>query len=115
MAAIPEIRITFATGSSQDGFHDDLVEVLDGLRATLLQKNAAYGDSALRPVRIFSRADPEEQIRTRLDDKLSRLARGDGSGDEDAEADLLGYLVLLRIAKLRRERAISTPTTDERK
>lgn len=91
------------------GFVDDLDEVLGGLRATLIQKNAAYGDSALSPLRVFSRADPEEQSRTRLDDKLSRIARGDGSGNEDAEADALGYLVLLRIAKLRRERAIQKP------
>lgn len=38
----------------------------------LLAKNAAYGNSALEPVRIFSKADPTEQIRVRIDDKLSR-------------------------------------------
>ena len=41
----------------------------------LLAKNDAYGNSALDPVRIFSRADPIEQLNVRLDDKLSRLAR----------------------------------------
>jgi len=63
----------------------------------LLAKNAAYGDSALNPVRIFSRADPVEQIRVRIDDKLSRMARGAAAG-EDVVLDLIGYLVLLRIA-----------------
>lgn len=63
----------------------------------LCRKNAAYGDSALNPVRIFSQADPIEQINTRLDDKLSRLARGKPDG-EDVELDLIGYLVLKRIA-----------------
>jgi hypothetical protein len=46
------------------------------LCAMLLEKNAKYGNSALEPIRCFSRADPVEQIRVRLDDKLSRLMRG---------------------------------------
>jgi hypothetical protein len=66
------------------------------LAEMLLAKNRAYGNSALNPVRVFSRADPEEQIRVRLDDKLSRLMRGQTAG-EDTELDLLGYLVLLRV------------------
>jgi len=64
----------------------------------LLAKNAAYGNSALQPVRIFSKADPIEQIRVRLDDKLSRLMRGHAAG-EDVTLDLIGYLVLLRVAE----------------
>ena len=35
-------------------------------------------------------------FRSRIDDKLSRLARGD-QVDEDVVLDLLGYLVLLRV------------------
>lgn len=66
----------------------------------LIRKNAAYGDSALCPVRIFSKADTLEQIRVRIDDKLSRLARGSAAG-EDVEEDLLGYLILLRVARKR--------------
>jgi hypothetical protein len=64
----------------------------------LIEKNHAYGDSALDPVRIFSKADPVEQIKVRIDDKLSRLARGAAAG-EDVERDLIGYLVLLRVAR----------------
>ena len=64
----------------------------------LVEKNRAYGDSALSPVRIFSKADPVEQIKVRLDDKISRLARGSATG-EDVILDLIGYLVLLRIAQ----------------
>jgi len=64
----------------------------------LLAKNAAYGNSALQPLRIFSKADPVEQIRVRLDDKLSRMARGQAAG-EDVTLDLIGYLVLLRVAE----------------
>ena len=64
----------------------------------LIEKNKAYGNSALEPVRVFSRATPIEQLLVRIDDKLSRLARGSGAG-EDVELDLVGYLVLLRIAR----------------
>jgi len=64
----------------------------------LLAKNQAYGNSALRPVRIFSKADAIEQIRVRIDDKLSRLARGQAAG-EDVTLDLIGYLILLRVAE----------------
>lgn len=77
---------------------DLIAEECDALKALLLQKNAAYGDSAIRPLRIFSKADPEEQIRVRLDDKISRLARGSAAG-EDVIQDLLGYLILLRVAR----------------
>jgi hypothetical protein len=64
----------------------------------LLEKNKAYGDSALQPMRAFSKAPPTEQIRVRLDDKLSRLVRGSNAG-EDVEMDLMGYIILLRIAR----------------
>jgi len=48
----------------------------------LLEKNKQYGNSALEPVRIFSKADSAEQIRVRIDDKLSRLARGQAAGED---------------------------------
>lgn len=70
----------------------------DDVRVLLLGKNAAYGNSAIDPLRIFSKASPVEQLLVRLDDKLSRLARGSAAG-EDVEWDLLGYLVLLRVAR----------------
>ena len=82
---------------THEEFACQLAIVVDEIEALLLSKNKAYGNSALEPVRIFSKASPEEQIRVRIDDKLSRLARGQGD-DEDTVLDLLGYLVLLRIA-----------------
>lgn len=87
---------------------DDIRRECDGLRDMLIAKNAAYGDSALDPVRVFSRASPEEQLLVRIDDKLSRLARGAAAG-EDVIADLLGYLVLLRIAQRRRSPEATAP------
>jgi hypothetical protein len=69
----------------------------------LIEKNIAYGDSALDPVRIFSKANNVEQLLVRIDDKLSRFARGtDYPGDNDID-DLIGYLVLLKIAKMRND------------
>lgn len=77
-------------------FEVELNEVLDSTRKMLLAKNKVYGDSALNPVRIFSSTDPLEQLRVRMDDKLSRIARGASAG-EDVIEDLLGYLVLYKI------------------
>ena len=78
----------------------DIFAVCIELAELLLQKNKAYGDSALNPRRTFAKSDTVEQIRVRLDDKLNRLEKGQAAG-EDPEWDLLGYLVLLRIAKRR--------------
>ncbi len=69
----------------------------DRIKEMLLGKNRAYGNSALEPMRVFSKASADEQIRVRLDDKLSRLARGSGIETEDVEADIIGYLVLMRV------------------
>jgi hypothetical protein len=64
----------------------------------LIDKNRAYGNSALDPVRIFSSSDNVEQLKVRIDDKLSRFARGgEFPGDNDID-DLIGYLVLLKVA-----------------
>jgi len=74
-----------------------ITEECDALKEMLLAKNRAYGSSALNPVRIFAKSDTVEQIRVRIDDTLSRLMRGSAAG-EDVVKDLLGYLILLRIA-----------------
>lgn len=65
----------------------------------LIEKNISYGDSALNPARIFSRADATEQLKVRIDDKLNRVMNNQGyAGDNDID-DLIGYLVLYKIAK----------------
>ena len=50
---------------------------------------------------MFSKCNALEQINVRLDDKLSRLQSAQGDDTEDAEMDLIGYLILKRIAKCR--------------
>ena len=73
-----------------------IVDECDGLARFLIGKNRRYGNSALDPVRIFSKADTREQLLVRIDDKLSRVARGSNPG-EDVMRDLPGYLILLRV------------------
>lgn len=75
-----------------------------GIEEMLIAKNRAYGDSALDPVRVFSKQDNIEQLYVRIDDKLSRVQRGHEYPGDDTIFDLVGYLVLLMIAKERDEK-----------
>jgi len=82
-----------------------IVETVRRIEELLLAKNRAYGDSALNPVRIFSRADPIEQLKVRIDDKISRIARGDDHLEsEDVVVDLVGYLILLLVMQTKETR-----------
>jgi hypothetical protein len=64
----------------------------------LIDKNISYGDSALSPNRIFAQSDNVEQLKVRIDDKLNRVKNNQGfAGDNDID-DLIGYLILLKIA-----------------
>ena len=66
----------------------------------LCQKNESYGDSACSPLQIFSKLEADDAICARIDDKLSRIANRGLNGDtEDTLFDLIGYLVLLQIAR----------------
>ena len=90
--------------TTQTIFRHDLTTVIDELRGMLISKNMKYGDAALNPNQTFSRASAEELINVRIDDKLSRIRNRRDNEDEDPEWDLLGYLVLKRILKLRKLR-----------
>lgn len=82
----------------------DICTAIDEIKELLLEKNRRYGDSALSPMRVFSKADSVEQIKVRLDDKLSRLRNEQDDEDEDVMLDLIGYLILLRVAKRQQHR-----------
>jgi len=74
-------------------------EILAEVGAMLLEKNKAYGDSALSPIRIFSKLEASSAIKVRIDDKLSRIRNvGVTEDTEDSVRDLIGYLVLLLVA-----------------
>ncbi len=64
----------------------------------LIEKNRRYGNSALEPCRIFSKADSLEQLRVRIDDKLNRIKTGTVD-NEDSVKDLTGYLILYMVAQ----------------
>ena len=87
-----------------------IVHVCEDIKEMLLAKNEKYGDSALNPKRIFSQSSSTEQIMVRIDDKLSRIAttRALGGPDEDTLSDLIGYLVLLKVAARGQSGAKST-------
>ena len=81
-----------------------IVEECDSVKALLLKKNKNYGNSAVDPKRIFSKQNAVEQIKVRIDDKLSRIqnmgfSANNKLANEDACQDLIGYLILLRIAE----------------
>ena len=77
----------------------DIARVCDKVKSLLLEKNKKYGDSALEPVRVFSQDHQIAQLKVRIDDKLSRIrTSGPMASDEDTLLDLMGYLVLLKIA-----------------
>lgn len=71
-----------------------------GLSVTqmVLDKNAAYGDSALRPLPVFSKhlnLSAADRLTIRMDDKINRLLRTDRAAlNEDALLDLVGYGIL---------------------
>jgi hypothetical protein len=79
----------------------DAISIVCKIHCEILQaKNASYGNSAADPVRIFSKADPLEQINVRIDDKLSRLIRGHGYPGDNDEDDLIGYLLLKKAVRI---------------
>jgi hypothetical protein len=78
---------------------DQIIKTCHDIRDLLLEKNVKYGNSALEPVRVFSKASTTEQLLVRIDDKLSRIkTTGMEAPDEDTLNDLIGYLILLKIA-----------------
>jgi len=79
-------------------FKFEVSSILKNLERLLVEKNLKYGNSALEPIRIFSKASAEEQLLIRIDDKLSRLGTQHITEDEDVLDDLLGYLVLLKVS-----------------
>jgi len=67
----------------------------------LEEKNSSYGDNIADPVNVFSNLPQKVALEVRIDDKISRIARGDDYGDEDTLKDLVGYL--LRLIEMRQQ------------
>ena len=70
-------------------------EVID----LLIEKNESYGDSALEPANVFADGSAVDNLCARIDDKLMRIkTQGFRGYGEDNVKDLIGYLILLKIA-----------------
>jgi hypothetical protein len=93
-------------------FNNKIKVVLDDIADLLAKKNSMYGNSALHPLRIFSKAQTDEQLFVRIDDKLSRISTLKAKFLEctddtqkgllkdsirDTIKDLIGYLTILMI------------------
>lgn len=113
---IPETRKANQAETFLSETEKDIWAVCNEIAEMLCEKNRSYGDSALTPVRIFSKeASNIEQLNVRMDDKLSRLLKGNAKAyGEDVEKDLIGYLILKRIALRREKVAIATATSRPR-
>ena len=65
----------------------------------LIEKNESYGDSALEPAGSFAKGNAVDNLASRIDDKLMRIkTQGFQGYGEDNVKDLIGYLILLKIA-----------------
>ena len=85
--------------------HDTFDQIVDRhckeIADMLKSKNASYGDSVANPTKIFSKLPPMERLGVRIDDKLSRLAKGTEYPGDDTIDDLIGYLILWKVTKER--------------
>ena len=82
-----------------------LDKVTEQITTLLKEKNAAYGDSALNPLNVFSKLDAVESLLVRMDDKIARIKnKGITDKTEDTVDDLIGYLLLLKMALEKKER-----------
>ena len=85
---------------------DKLIEkVTEDIKELLLEKNRAYGNSALNPKNVFSQGDVFESLGSRIDDKLMRIQNvGVNDETEDTLSDLIGYLILYKVALIKEKK-----------
>ena len=91
-----QISLVELIGTAPSG--PEISVACDEIKRLLLEKNVAYGNSALSPIQIFAKAGAQEGIANRIDDKLNRIKNNQTYvGDNDLD-DLIGYLILYKIA-----------------
>ena len=82
-----------------DTFGRELFKINREITELLINKNKAYGNTALNPINIFSKLNSTEAICARIDDKLARIKnKGINDATEDTVNDLIGYLLLLKMS-----------------
>mgnify|MGYP001616301021 CR=1 FL=1 len=80
-----------------DNVQELIRQECEAVKEMLLVKNRKYGNSAMRPLGVFSKLHPREQINVRLDDKLKRLQSLQPDDQKDTKLDIIGYLILDRV------------------
>jgi len=80
-------------------FNEALKIELEAIEVALAQMSIQYGNPMLKPFNVFSKASAEDKINMRIDEILSRIARGCPENDENILLDLICYLVLKRVLR----------------
>jgi len=83
---------------SPEAARERIIATCNEVRDLLVAKNESYGNSAFAPEGTFSRLNAISRLEVRIDDKLQRIRSGSEFPGDDTVLDLIGYLVLLRIA-----------------
>jgi len=73
-------------------------KITESLNDLLQYKNVNYGDSALNPIKVFSKVDAVNSLCQRADDKISRIQNSENLRVNDL-IDLMGYCVLICASK----------------
>ena len=81
---------------TQDETQEKIKQLFINFSAFLCEKNRRYGNSAIEPLQIFSKASAKDQLGNRLDDKLGRVKYAKELAKNDV-ADVLGYAALTLI------------------
>ena len=86
-------------GEAPTDTQEKIAALLDSMKDLLLYKNQKYGDSALKPKKIFYKGDSTNSILIRLDDKLGRvMSNTEEKPRINDVADIIGYCTLLMIS-----------------
>jgi hypothetical protein len=93
-----ELRTPLQYLLSPDEAQVEIARVCDEIKEMLLAKNLSYGNSA-DVGGVFSSLTSIERLAVRRVIELLRIRRGTKFGKDDAILELIGYLVLLRIAR----------------
>jgi len=93
---------------------DKIKSKCKAIQELLLYKNEKYGNSALEPLNIFSEANAVTGLKVQIDHKLKRIMNaGLVDATEDTLQDIVGYLILLMIAKENESNRISKSVRED--
>ena len=84
---------------SQENIQKEILTQVKAIGSLLIEKNRKYGNDALQPNRIYSKANTLEQLYVRCDDKINRIMNRQDDEDEDVIQDLIGYLILILVCR----------------